>query len=110
MPSDSTIYIGGVPDRIDSPTKFSVYSNTTEVMLGAWDIRVNFMENIPPKDGKVAVMVHGSIVMSPAHAKAFLAGLKQTIDLYEDKFGEIDLQKILEAQKALVPTAIQQPQ
>jgi hypothetical protein len=57
------------------------------------------MEIVPPKDGAPLAMVHGSVVMTPAHAKAFLTGLKQTIDVYEEKFGEIDVQRILDAQK-----------
>ncbi len=103
MPLDNAVFITGVPERIDSPTKFSVYSNGAEVLSGAWDVRINFMENIPPEGGKPIAMVHGSVVMTPAHAKAFLNGLKQTIDLYEEKFGEIDNQKIIEALKTGFP-------
>jgi hypothetical protein len=111
MPAnDKMIVITGVPERVDSPTKFTVYSNMTEVLLGGWDVRINFMENVPPKDGKGVAIVHGSVVMPPALAKAFLMGLKQTIDTYEEKFGEIDLQKIAEAQKALIPETTLQPQ
>jgi hypothetical protein len=111
MPANDNIsFITGTPERIDSPTKFAVYSNMAEVLLGGWDIRINFMEIVPPKDGKGIATVHGSVVMSPAHAKAFLSGLKQTIDMYEEKFGEIDLQRVLDAQKELLPDTTSQPQ
>lgn len=110
MPLDKTMIITGVPERVDSPTKFAIYSNMAEVLLGIWDIRINFMENVPPQGGKPMAIVHGSVVMSPAHAKAFLQGFKQTIDLYEEKFGEIDTQKILDIQKEVSSEATSQPQ
>jgi len=103
-PQNSVMFTAN-PQRIDSPTKFSVYCNSTEVLLSPWDMRINVMENIPPKEGQAQLMVHGSVVMSPVHAKALLQALAQTITLYEEKFGELDVQKILAAQKAMAEVA-----
>lgn len=90
----------GVPERVDSPTKFSIYCSATEIFLSGWDVRINLMENIPPMGGKPIMQVHGSVVMSPVHAKAFLQGLAKSLGQYEEKFGEIDVQKVLDFQNA----------
>jgi len=43
---------------------------------------------------------HGTVVMAPAHAKAFLEALQTTVAIYEEKFGEIDLARIKEVTSA----------
>jgi hypothetical protein len=35
-----------------------------------------------------------TVLMSPAHAKAVCEALANTLRLYEEKFGEIDLERI----------------
>lgn len=98
--------LAGPPQRIDSPSKFSVYCNATEILASGWDVRINLMENIPPQDGKPVMLVHGSVVMSPVHAKAVLMALTKSIGQYEEKFGEIDAQKIIDFQSLSAQTSI----
>lgn len=82
---------------IDSPSKFSVYSNSTEFGLSPWDVRMIIKEMTgPPVDNEAVIIHHGTIVMSPAHAKVFLGALQRTMTMYEEKFGEIDVSKIKE--------------
>jgi hypothetical protein len=89
------------PDRANVQVKelesaggtFSLYSNRTQVVTGPWDIRFQFGE-IVGNDGDSLLMVkHGSIVMSPGHAKAFLEVFQDTLKKYEERFGEIDVSR-----------------
>ncbi len=85
--------------RVDSPSKFSVYCNSTEIGISAWDVRIKFLETLGSEGGVLDVMVHGNIVMSPLHAKAFAEALQRTIQTYEDTFGPIDITRIHEQVK-----------
>jgi hypothetical protein len=60
------------------------------------------MENIPPIEGVPVLLVHGSIVMSAIHAKALLKGLEKSISIYEEKFGDLDVQRVEDFQKAML--------
>ena len=93
------------PRRIDSPTKFSVYCSATEIFLTGWDVRISLMENLPPVDGISTAIVHGSIVLSPIHAKALAQAMNTAIAQYEEKFGILDVQKVLDAQNAALAAA-----
>lgn len=101
-PQDSAVITVTAPERIDSPEKFSVYSSATEIFLSGWDVRINLLENIPPMEGRPIALVHGSVVMSPVHAKAFAQALSKAMAQYEERFGEIDVQKILDFQNTTV--------
>ena len=85
--------------RIDSPSKFSIYCNSTEIGLSPWDVRIKLMEGLGGEAGVLEVMVHGTVVMSPLHAKAFLEALQRTIHIYEDNFGPIDISRVNEQLK-----------
>jgi hypothetical protein len=98
------VVIIGTPKRIDSPSKFSIYCSAAEILLSGWDVRINFMENVPPQEGNPIAIVHGSVVMSPVHAKGFLMGLSKAISQYEELFGELDAQKVLDVQNAASST------
>jgi hypothetical protein len=102
MSTLGNVLISGNPQRTDSPEKFSVYCNATEVLISPWDVRINFMENIPPIEGVPVLLVHGSIVMSAIHAKALLKGLEKSISIYEEKFGDLDVQRVEDFQKAML--------
>jgi hypothetical protein len=107
MSAQGNVLIAGPAQRIDSPSKFSMYCNATEILLNGWDVRINLMENVLPIDGKPVLVVHGSLVMSPVHAKAFLQGLMKAIGQHEEKFGELDVQKVLDVQNAMNAAATQ---
>jgi hypothetical protein len=79
--------------RSDSPSKFSIYCNNTELALSPWDVRIKIMEMLGAEGGVVELIVHGSLAMSPQHAKAFSEALQKTIQIYEDNFGPIDISR-----------------
>jgi hypothetical protein len=92
------------PKFIDSDSPFLIYCNMTEMSVSPWDVRIKLLESFD-NDGIIPVVKkHGVMVMSPAHAKAMLEALEQTVRIYEEKFGEIDLTKIKEAIKAASPS------
>jgi hypothetical protein len=87
--------------------EFSIYCNGIEVGFTPWDIRLVIKEIVDVLDQKPVIVKHGTIAMSPPHAKAMLEAMQRAIAIYEEKFGEIDLTKIKEAgaiaQPALLP-------
>jgi hypothetical protein len=83
------------PIFIDSESVFNVYVNNTEAAITPWDIRIKFREIVDIQGTHPVIKTHGIAVMAPAHAKAVMEALQKTIALYEDKFGEIELSKIL---------------
>lgn len=75
----------------------TMYVNNVEMAFSAWDIRIQIGEVLGQKDGELVGKNLGTVVMAPAHAKAFLEALKTTMSLFEEKFGEIDMARIKEA-------------
>ena len=61
------------------------YSNAALVSMSNWDFRFSFSESRPKGEMRPGV----GVVMTPAHAKAFVGVLIQNIQAYESKFGEI---------------------
>lgn len=43
--------------------------------------------------GRTDVKISSRIIMSPLHAKQFLAALSQNVSMYEQKFGEIRIDR-----------------
>jgi hypothetical protein len=73
----------------------SIYVNSTEMGISPWDVRIKMGEIVgQAEDGRPQVKHLGTLLMAPAHAKAVLEALQKTVNLYEEKFGEIDLAKI----------------
>jgi hypothetical protein len=80
---------------VGSENAFSLYVNSAEMGLSGWDVRMKLGEIVgQAEDGRAIVKNLGTIVMSPAHAKAVLEALQKTVRIYEEKFGEIDLARI----------------
>jgi hypothetical protein len=73
---------------------FSVYTNRVEINISTWDVRIKIMEILEKDGGALKIKKHGSVVMTPLHAKALLRALDSTLKQYEERFGEIDLGKI----------------
>jgi hypothetical protein len=97
MSSDSSSVSLKQQERIDSPSKFTIYSNSVELGISPWDVRMVLMEILGQSENVVQSRVHGTVTMAPAHAKMFMEALKTTIQKYEDAYGEIDVSKIKEA-------------
>ena len=72
----------------------------TEMSVSPWDVRIRLLESFDNEGSVPVVKKHGVMVMSPVHAKAMLEALEQTVHIYEDKFGEIDLTKVKDVIKA----------
>ncbi|MBZ5548628.1 MAG: DUF3467 domain-containing protein [Acidobacteriia bacterium] len=88
---------------VDSDKPFLIYCNSTTMGMTPWDIRIKFMEVFDVEGNNVLAKNHGTVVMSPGHAKAALEALQSTVKQYEEKFGEIDLTRIhsiIEASKS----------
>jgi hypothetical protein len=78
----------------DDAAPFSVYTNRVELNLNVWDVRMQIMEVVGKEGDQIVIKRHGTVVMTPLHAKALLRALDSTLHKYEDKFGEIDLSKL----------------
>lgn len=57
----------------------SVYTNAANVFFTQWDARFIFNEIVMDADGKAVVEARASVVMSPAHAEAFMRVLETAL-------------------------------
>lgn len=76
---------------------FRVYSNDFGFNVSHYDVVLEVKENIPGKQ-----IVHGTISLSPQHAKAIAGLMNENIRKYEEIFGEIPTmtkEKLEELQK-----------
>src|SRR5438128_710885 len=69
----------------------STYANSARMTVGLWDFRFSFGEVEEATADSVKVVENVRVIMSPQHAKMFLAIFQQNLKKYEDKFGEIKL-------------------
>jgi len=73
-----------------SPNHHEVYTNTSKVGMGPWDMRLIFghlIEGATPNQQVMEDLV--TVVMSPQHAKVLLLSWQSAIKAYEDNFGAI---------------------
>lgn len=84
---------------------FRVYCNAIEFGYSPWDIRLIIKELVEARDQQTTFVTHGTIAMSPVHAKAALEALQKTVAIYEEKFGEIDISKIKEVTEGVTHSA-----
>jgi len=72
------------------PDHREIYTNTSKIGLGPWDIRLIFghlIEGATPQQQVMEDLV--TIIMSPQHAKVLLASWQNALKTYEDNFGVI---------------------
>lgn len=86
---------------------FSIYTNAMQTGFTAYDVRLKIME-VGEQPGQYRV--HGIVTMTPAHAKILSEVLQGTIRNYEERFGEIDVSKIKEAERQAQEQAQAVPQ
>lgn len=75
----------------------SVYTNHGRIQMTQWDARLLFSEiiiasgavNAPNTNPDIRNVARANIVMSPAHAKAFLKAFQEQVDIWEKTYGEI---------------------
>jgi hypothetical protein len=73
----------------DSDNRFDVYSNHTGIMLTGFDVKLLFGMVQAATESEVIILQHGSVVMSPQHAKVFSISLAKAVSDYEKLNGEI---------------------
>jgi len=76
--------------EIDETIGQGEYVNFAIVTHSAAEFILDFIRILP---GLNKSKVKSRIVISPMHAKTFLLALKENIDKYENKFGEIKIVK-----------------
>jgi len=78
--------------RIEMPKDPASYANAVMISNTSSNSEIifDFMQ-IMPNDPRARVQ--NRIVMTPTHAKMFLNALKQNLDRFEAKYGEIELPK-----------------
>jgi hypothetical protein len=57
--------------------------------FGPWDMRFAFSEISQDSKGEPAHDLKANVVMTPAHARAFVGTLSAALKKYEEQFGEI---------------------
>ncbi|QYR20787.1 DUF3467 domain-containing protein [Paenibacillus sp. sptzw28] len=82
----------------ESNQKFRTYSNELGITVSLYDFIFEIKENNPNGEK----ITHGTITVSPQHAKSFLQVLAENIAKYEEMFGSIkipDYREIEELQR-----------
>ena len=74
----------GIKITIDASKIEPVYSNFANISHQPFDFTLDFLRISPPRGDIV-----GRVMMSPQHAKAFLAALTENVAKYEKSFGPI---------------------
>lgn len=77
-----------------------IYTNSIGVEVSTFDIKLNidYITTDTDKDSAKKINLC-EVVMSPQHAKAFLETLQNSVNMYEEKIGEINLKSIKEEEK-----------
>ena len=74
---------------IYAENKFNAYSNHTGVMTTPYDFKLIFGSIEVATDSELTILEHGSVTISPQHAKAFCKNMFESIEKYESSYGEI---------------------
>ncbi|MCF8260873.1 MAG: DUF3467 domain-containing protein [Melioribacteraceae bacterium] len=66
-----------------------IYSNLAIITHSPAEFIIDFTRVVP---GAPKAKVHARIITTPQHAKMFMHALKDNVDKYESKFGEIKIE------------------
>lgn len=85
--------------RLEAERVAGSYCNNVNILNSQWDFMFDFGQLVPvASDGEGNMQVElrhiERILMSPAHAKAFLRVLETNVSGWEERFGEIDLTRV----------------
>jgi hypothetical protein len=72
--------------KVDDELLPGRYSNLMQIVHTKEEFVFDYFLNTPPQ----GILV-GRIILNPAHAKRMLSALKENLDKYEQKYGEISL-------------------
>lgn len=68
-----------------------IYSNSANVVAGYYDVGIVFSElQVGAPSGPI-ILEKSRVTMNPAHAKALILALKNSVERWERSFGEIKL-------------------
>ncbi|MBI4723412.1 MAG: DUF3467 domain-containing protein [Candidatus Stahlbacteria bacterium] len=82
---------GQINVELPEETGQGIYSNFVIVSHSPSEFVVDFTRILP---GLKKAKVYSRIVLAPAHAKLLMRTLKDNIEKYEARFGEIKVEKI----------------
>lgn len=87
---------GALPKAIDVKFKdaenmFDVYSNHTGIITTSYDLKLLFGAVQDATASGISVLRHGSVILSPQHAKVLCRALTEAIGQFEATYGEINL-------------------
>ncbi|MBM4169319.1 MAG: DUF3467 domain-containing protein [Ignavibacteria bacterium] len=74
--------------ELDEKSGEGVYSNLAIITHSPAEFVIDFTRVLP---GLPKAKVHARIIMTPQHAKMLLGALKDNIEKYERKFGEVKI-------------------
>ncbi len=74
--------------ELDEKSGEGIYSNLAIITHSPAEFVIDFTRVLP---GLPKAKVHARIIMTPQHAKMLLGALKDNIEKYERKFGEIKI-------------------
>src|SRR5262245_56025407 len=80
---------------------FTAYTNGVGIAHTIFDVQLHFSEVRVKSPQDVVNEAFATIIMSPQHAKLLLHHLKNNIDLYESRFGEIKMPEELFEEKTV---------
>ncbi len=75
--------------ELDEKVAEGIYSNLAIITHSPAEFIIDFTRVVP---GVPKAKVHARIITSPIHAKLLLKALKDNIEKYESRFGEIKLE------------------
>lgn len=87
--------------KLDEQTAQGSYANFAIINHGAEEFIVDFIFAQP---GVPQARVNARVLLSPAHAKRFLAALKANIERYEQVFGVIKVPSVPTVQTNVIRT------
>lgn len=71
-----------------------VYADNTQISLSLFDIKISFgVSQGRTPEGKVRIVNHTTLAMSPQHAKSVMFLLQQTLERYEREFMPLSLKE-----------------
>ena len=83
---------------VQAPEHKTRYANSTRVGISPWDIRMIIGASKETADGTQISEDFVTLVMAPAHAKAFVDGVSNALASYESTYGKLpDVMAILKA-------------
>ncbi|GAB6283242.1 MAG: DUF3467 domain-containing protein [Ignavibacterium sp.] len=86
--------------ELDEKVAEGIYSNLAIITHSPAEFIIDFTRVVP---GVPKAKVHSRIITSPIHAKLLLKALKDNIEKYESRFGEIKIEGSEDQQFGFIP-------